>query len=149
MIIREKLKTYLYEADRHRQHMSEARTELHLPILKYDELSKMEKFALNTFIFRFSKLQDLMGRKIFRACLEFFQIPTEDMGFADILKTLEKENILDIDTWSLLRELRNDIAHEYPEEMDETIEKINLFIRRSDDLLRILERLERRCNATE
>lgn len=109
----------------------------------------MEKFALNTFIFRFSKLQDLLGRRIFRACLESFQIPTEDMSFSDILKTLEKEKILDIDNWSLLRELRNEIAYEYPEEMDETIEKINLFITRSEELLAILERLENRCDAAE
>ena len=55
---------------------------------------------------------------------------------------MEKEGILDIDEWQLLRELRNDIAHDYPEELDEKIEKINLFIKRSDDLLRVFDKLE-------
>jgi len=43
-----------------------------------------------------------------------------------------------------LRELRNKIAHEYPEDIDETIQSINLFIQKSSLLLEIANRLEQK-----
>jgi len=138
----DRLNNYLKEANRHKEHILEAKDELVLPIKEYDTLSKLEKFALNTLIFRFSKLQDLMGRKIFRDFLEFIDISSQELDFFDVLKELEKERVLDIDTWQELREIRNEIAHDYPEELNEKIEKINIFIKRSDDLLKIFDRLE-------
>jgi hypothetical protein len=137
-----RLNNYFKEANRHKEHILEAKDTLILPIKEYDTLSKLEKFALNTLIFRFSKLQDLMGSKIFRGFLNESGLSTDGLSFFDILRELEKEGILDIDEWQLLRELRNDIAHDYPEELDEKIEKINLFIKRSDDLLRVFDKLE-------
>ena len=142
-----RLKDYLTEATLHKEHIIEAKDELNLPIKNYELLSKLERFALNTLIFRFSKLQDLMGRKIFREFLEFIGISTVDFSFFDILKELEKEKILDIDSWQELRELRNDIAHDYPDEFDEKIQKINLFVKQSDKLLQIFNKVESKYNA--
>ena len=36
-----------------------------------------------------------------------------DSNYFDILQEIEKEGVVDIDTWSELRELRNKIAHDY------------------------------------
>jgi len=141
-----RLKDYLNEANLHKNHIIEAKEELNLPIKDYESLSKIERFALNTLIFRFSKLQDLMGRKIFKEFLEFIGISTIDLSFFDILKELEKEKILNIDSWQELRELRNDIAHDYPDEFDEKIQKINLFIKKSNELLEIFDKLESKYN---
>lgn len=140
MILR--LHTYIEEANRHKAHIIEAQAELKLPIEAYDTLPKLEKFALNTLIFRFSKLQDLMGSRIFREYLEYTGMPTDELGFFDILKAMEKEGILDIDSWQLLRELRNDIAHDYPNELQEKLEKINFFVESSKRLIEIFERLK-------
>jgi len=137
-----RLKTYIQEGNRHKEHIIEAKEELSLPIESYENLSKLERFALNTLIFRFSKLQDLLGNKIFRNFLEYNELSTQDLSFFDILKAIEKQNILDIDSWSLLRELRNDVAHDYPEELDEMIEKINLFVDKSSKLIEIFDNLE-------
>jgi len=142
-----RLDTYFYEANKHIEHIIEAKDELNLPITSYEELSKLEKFALNTMIFRFSKLQDLLGVKIFREYLEFSGINVSEFGFFDILKLLEKEKICNIDTWNELRKLRNDIAHDYPHELDEMLEKINLFIKSSDKLVSISKNLKRRYDA--
>jgi len=142
-----RLDTYFYEANKHIEHIIEAKDELNLPITSYEELSKLEKFALNTLIFRFSKLQDLLGVKIFRAYLEFSGINVSEFGFFDILKLIEKEKICDIDTWNELRKLRNDIAHDYPHELDEMLEKINLFIKSSDKLVSIFDNIKRRYDA--
>jgi GTP:adenosylcobinamide-phosphate guanylyltransferase len=142
-----RLDTYFYEANKHIEHIIEAKDELNLPITSYEELSKLERFALNTMIFRFSKLQDLLGVKIFREYLEFSGINVSEFGFFDILKLLEKEKICNIDTWNELRKLRNDIAHDYPHELDEMLEKINLFIKSSDKLVSISKNLKRRYDA--
>ena len=139
-----RVKKYLYEADRHIEHIVEAKDELTLPIESYEKLSKLEKFALNTLIFRFSKLQDLLGVKIFREFLEFSGLSMEDLSFFDILKLIEKEKICDIDNWNELRKIRNDIAHNYPEEFDEMIERINLFVQKSDELVEIAIDIRRR-----
>ena len=141
-----RLERYFYEANRHKVHILEAKEVLELPIKSYTELPKLEKFALNTLIFRFSKLQDLLGAKIFRSYLEYLELPTSELSFFDILKEIEKEGIVDIDSWSELREIRNDIAHDYPQEFDEMIEKINLLIEKSDTLLTILDKVEVKYN---
>ena len=141
-----RLLKYFAEIDAHIALINEALEVLQekLPINDYKNLSSLEKFALNTLIFRFSKLQDLLGSKVFRSYLEYSGFETSEKSFFDILKEIEKEGIVDIDTWDELRKLRNQIAHEYPEEEDEAIEKINLFIQRSQELINIANRL-REC----
>ena len=49
---------------------------------------------------------------------------TEGKNFLKILKEIEKEGIIDIDTWSEFRKVRNLIAHDYPEEWEEKIEVV-------------------------
>lgn len=44
----DRLNNYIKEANRHKEHILEAKSELALPIKEYDTLSKLEKFALNT-----------------------------------------------------------------------------------------------------
>ena len=148
-MIKDRLDSYFYEANRHKEHILEAKAELNIPIRDYDNLPKLEKFALNTLIFRFAKLQDLIGVKIFRAYLEYMEFPLSDMSFFDILKAIEKEKIIDIDSWSYLRKLRNDIAHDYPEELQETLEKVNLLIQKSDILIKIVDKLESKYYETK
>ena len=144
-----RLKNYFEEMRRHSEHISEAKDVLPEKIVDYDSLSQLERFALNTLIFRFSKLQDLLGGKVFRAYLDSIGFVVEDASFFDILKEIEKEGIVDIDTWNFLRELRNEIAHDYPEELDERVEKINLFIQKSDLLVGIAKKIEERYRETE
>ena len=139
---------YFDEAQRHIALISESLEVLEpkIPIEEYESLNQLERFALNALIFRFSKLQDLIGVKIFRTYLDFSGFETAEKSFFDILKEIEKEGIVDIDSWSELRELRNKIAHEYPEEIDEMVESINLFIEKSGELVVISNRLEKKFN---
>ena len=57
-MIEDRLDSYFYEANRHKEHILEAKAELNIPIKDYDNLPKLEKFALNTLIFRFAKLKE-------------------------------------------------------------------------------------------
>ncbi len=146
-----RLKTYFKEAKKHIDLIEESLEVLkaQTPIEDYDSLNQLERFALNALIFRFSKLQDLIGVKIFRNYLDFSGFDVVEKSFFDILREVEKEGIIDIDSWSELRELRNRIAHDYPEEADEVVESINLFIEESSKLVDILYRLESKYNEIE
>ena len=144
-----RLKSYVEEMHRHSAHIIEAKEVLPSQIAEYDSLSQLERFALNTLIFRFSKLQDLLGSKVFRVYLDTIGFVVEEAGFFEILKEIEKEGIVDIDTWNFLRELRNEIAHDYPEEFDERVEKINLFIHKSDLLVDVAKRVEEKYRETQ
>ena len=139
-----RLTKYFQETKAHIELINEALAILkdRLPIKNYKELESLEKFALNVLIFRFSKLQDLLGSKIFRAYLEFSGFDTRDKSFFDILKEIEKEGIVDIDSWDELRKFWNQIAHEYPLEEDVVIESINLFVQKSKELIAISQKLE-------
>ena len=60
-----RLRAYFDEAHKHMELIHEASGVITLPITGYDTLPSIEKFAINALIFRFSKLQDLIGAKIF------------------------------------------------------------------------------------
>ena len=143
-MLEKRLENYFLEATKHIDLIEESLSVLTLPIKEYEGLSQLQRFALNALIFRFSKLQDLIGSKIFRNYLDFSGFSLGDKTFFDIFKEIEKESIVDIDTWDELRELRNKIAHDYPEEMDEMLESINLFLEKSSDLTAIAKKLEQK-----
>ena len=67
-----------------------------------------------------------------------------DKPFRDILNRLEQLKIIDSsDTWLALRELRNDLAHEYPVMPEETIDKLNHLFAQLPVLENILLTIER------
>ncbi len=96
---------------------------------KLKSLSLEDRDKLDVLAFRFSKLQDLLGTKVFREYLIVLQYPVEDKNFLELLKELDKEKIIDIDIWSELRGVRNSISHDYPFEEDEKLEAINYLIK--------------------
>jgi len=92
--------------------------------------------TIDTFVFRYIKLQDYLGNKLFRFFLNEIGEYKENMSFIDILDRLEKlEIISDVEEWKEIRELRNKIAHEYPEELEE----IKLYIKLAMDYLSEIE----------
>ena len=81
--------------------------------------------TIDTFIFRFMKLQDYMGNKLFKAFLIEIGEYADNMSFIDVLDKLEKLEIINsVEDWLKLRKLRNKLAHEYPDELDEILEDI-------------------------
>ena len=84
----------------------------------------LEKFdvikIIDTFIFRFMKLQDYMGQKFFRVFLEEIGEYSDDMSLLDVLDKLEKLKFIEnAEEWIKIRKLRNKLAHEYPESYEE------------------------------
>ena len=105
-------------------------------------LSLENKDKLDVLAFRFSKLQDLLGTKIFREYLEVLQYPVEDKNFLELLKELDKQNIIDIDIWSEFRGIRNSISHDYPFDEDEKVEAINYLIKNVKYLINITKKIK-------
>lgn len=81
----------------------------------YKNLNTEQVRCIDQFIFRFSKLQDAMGAKIFRYVLELLDEDISSLPMRDILNRLERYLIIpSADEWIYIRELRNEIAHDYP-----------------------------------
>lgn len=84
---------------------------------------------VDTFIYRFSKIQDYMGEKLFPAVLDMLVEYKSSMSFRDILNKLERlELIQSSRQWMDFREIRNTLTHEYPDNEDEIIEGIKLAV---------------------
>ena len=107
-----------------------------------ETLSLENKDKLDVLAFRFSKLQDLLGTKIFREYLEVLQYPVEDKNFLELLKELDKQKIIDIDIWSEFRGVRNSISHDYPFDEDEKVEAINYLIKNVKYLINITKKIK-------
>jgi hypothetical protein len=84
---------------------------------KLERLTPIDLAVFDQFIVRFSKLQDAMGTKLFPAILELTREPGELDAFIDKLNRLEKIGALSsASQWLKLREMRNQFAHDYPDD---------------------------------
>ena len=93
----------------------------------FEDFQKIK--TVDTFIYRFIKLQDMMGDKLFRIFLELLGEYKDDMSLLDVLDKLEKLGLLDdASKWMEYRKLRNKLTHEYPNNEDEVIEGIAIAI---------------------
>jgi len=78
-----------------------------------------------------------MGEKIFPSILLLSEENVKNKTFIDILNRLEELEILDKNRWLKLREVRNEIAHEYSFNTDEVVESIESIFYKSDELIEI------------
>ena len=89
-------------------------------------------------IYRFSKLQDTIGAKLFKGLL-LYQGENIDKPFLDILNQLEKIDILNVDEWFELRDLRNEIAHDYENSDYLSVDILNNIFGSKEELEKILD----------
>ena len=129
--LRNKLEETLTICDLHHQRMMFAMEsiERYFPI-KNDILSKLSPIDLALFdqlIYRFSKLQDSMGARLFRQLLQLMEEDVSSLPFIDVLNRLEKLKLLDnAKDWVKLRQTRNIVSHEYPFLKEVQIEELNI-----------------------
>ena len=143
----DKLKESLKLCDVHHERMfyayGKVRNKFPLTATSYERLSKDELSYFDQLIFRFSKLQDSMGRRLFPDLLEALGEDIYDKPFIDKLNILERLELLDDHkTWLNLRETRNLVTHEYPIESSEIIEGLNDLAEGVETLSGIWENLE-------
>lgn len=110
-------------------------------IMEGDELVE----SLDQITYRFSKLQDSMGR-LFRFFLINKGENIENMTMIDIINLLERIGInIDSNEWFELREIRNIITHEYEDESEKIAGVINRINEKRNYFNEILEVLNRRA----
>lgn len=103
----------------------------------FEDFEKIK--TIDTFIYRFIKLQDIMGEKLFKIFLDDIGEYKDSMSLIDILDKLEKFNIIeDSHEWMGYRKLRNQLTHEYPDNEDEIIEGIYIAIDSFKNIEKIL-----------
>lgn len=89
--------------------------------------------------YRFGKLQDTLGMRVFPGILDLTEEPfPESTPFAQKLQRLERLNVIpSVSQWRTLRELRNHIAHEYLDAPALKAAALNRFLDGIDDLLEV------------
>lgn len=93
----------------------------------FNTLIPQERAILDAYLKRFSSVQDFLGAKIFSLLLEVSGINSSKMS--EVLYHIEKEEIIDtLDEWIELREVRNELEHDYPEGLQEALEDLKFCI---------------------
>jgi predicted nucleotidyltransferase len=145
-----KLEKILKECDKHLQRINEAYSDMStfmpLTAAKYENLSKDDVQAIDQYLFRFSKLQDSMGEKLFRVLLGRFEENADKISFLDVVNKLEKYAAMDItNEWHDLRQIRNQLAHEYEDDAIEMANIINLIYAKKEAIESIYLALKAKC----
>lgn len=145
--INERLQREFDICDKHILRINEALNALSsiLPLTSesYASLDSEQIRCLDQFIFRFSKLQDSMGAKIFRFLLEYLDEDVTALPMRDILNRLERFQILpDANEWVYIRELRNEIAHDYPLMENDVVHILNELLSKTDVLCGIYDKMK-------
>jgi len=138
---------YINECEKHQMWIEESFNEIQdifpLSGKKYTKLTAIEIKNMDQFLFRFSKMQDTVGDKLFRLVAEDFVEDISKMTFIDILNKLERIGILEsVQEWQNLRKARNDISHQYDDEPEEMAEAINRIFAQKDILIEIFNNIK-------
>jgi hypothetical protein len=143
--ISDTLEKKLYECDMHVQKLYDAKEFLveimPMNLENYLKIDKIQSSFIDQLNFRFSKLQDTVGESIIKSLLILSKEPIEKMTFLDMLNRLDKLEILEKDRWLELREVRNEIAHEYSFNQQEVVDNINMIYEKTDELIMIYKKL--------
>ncbi len=97
---------------------------------------------VDQYIYRFSKYQDSMGKKLFRNFLELIDEYENSMSMIDMLNKLEKFDIVQKDRWQEIRDLRNEVAHNYEEDITTAknfVKAIDLYLPYMDEIVEKIE----------
>ncbi len=129
--LHDKLTETLAICDLHFQRMSFAWTSInkHFPLTETSlgSLSALDLALFDQLIYRFSKLQDSMGARLFKQLLDLLEEDTAGLPFIDLLNKMEKLNLLsDAKDWIALRQIRNTLSHEYPFFKEVQADELNL-----------------------
>lgn len=116
----------------------------------YSALTPEQVRCIDQFIFRFSKLQDAMGAKIFRNLLAYWDEDITNLPMRDVLDRLERYRIIpSANDWVYIRELRNELSHDYPLLEADVVTVLNELFQKVDVLLDIYDKIKRAVQQEE
>ncbi len=130
-ILRLKIEAVLQEGDAHLLRIAVG-TEKLAPVFplspeSFGAIADETVSLLDQFIYRFTKLQDAMGTRLFPALVSMITGNDDPRPFIDTLNQLERAGIISsVETWQTLRVLRNNLAHDYPDSKEQCAATLNM-----------------------
>ena len=102
-----------------------------------ESLEDGQRTLLDQAAYRYMKLQDALGEKVLPALLALTLDPLPpEAPFAQKLQRLERLGAIPSAAgWRLLREVRNSLAHDYPDHPDVQAALLNSFVAAAESLL--------------
>ena len=112
-----------------------------------EHLSKADRRLLDQFAYRYTRLQDDMGARLMPAILRALGEDVTAMPAFDRFSRLEQLGWLpSADEWNVLRQIRNQFAHDYPESPKERFDRLQAAIRASQQLIDVIAKVESRIH---
>ena len=130
-IIKVKIESSIKECNSHIEKLDRSRRLLSvffpLDSDKFKHLDEMQIEHIDQFIYRFTRLQDSMGKRLLPSIISYIDNDFSPKAFLDILSRLEQLGIIENDIdWQFFRNLRNNLAHDYPDNIKIMVETLNL-----------------------
>ncbi len=92
----------------------------------FERLDTPQRAVLEAYLKRFSALQDYLGAKVFRGLLDIAGVSYSKMS--EVITLIEKEEIIELDIWIEFRNIRNELEHDYPDELEEALEDLKICV---------------------
>ncbi|RKX88731.1 MAG: hypothetical protein DRP59_11915 [Spirochaetes bacterium] len=93
----------------------------------FAKLEPRDRAILDAYLNRFASVQDFLGAKIFPLLIDISGVTANKM--TETLFIMEREEIIDsLELWIELREVRNELEHDYPEELAQALKDLKYCI---------------------
>ena len=103
---------------------------------EFNNLNTPQKAVLEAYLKRFASLQDYLGAKVFKSLLDISGISYRKMS--EVLTLIEKEKIVSLDRWIEFRNIRNELEHDYPDELEEALRDLKKCVDSFDYMERVV-----------
>lgn len=135
----------------HAEALSEAMHDMQLHALTsddYNHLNKADRRLLDQFAYRYTRLQDDMGARLMPSVLRALGEEIAPMSAIDRFSRLEQLGWLkSADDWLILRQVRNQFAHDYPDSPAERFERLQAAIQAARQLLTIMAHFQQKSTS--
>ena len=112
---------------------------------EYAHLSKTDRRLLDQFAYRYTRLQDDMGARLMPSILRALGEDVSAMPAFDRFARLEQLGWLpSADNWNVLRQIRNQFSHDYPDSAHERFERLQAAVGAAQQMIAVMAKIEGR-----
>ena len=139
-----RLYSLIDECKAHRKRLEQAKEKcapfFPLTSIAYSELKDDQVEHIDQMVYRFTKLQDALGAKLFPAVISQLKSDADALPFIDVLNSLEKAGAIpEAKEWITLREIRNQLVHDYGDDPEAGSTNLNMVFDKVESLVTVWE----------